>query len=598
MPTLWQEHRGHLWRDLGRVLTAVLVIIAVVDRPAAAQKSPTPEPQGYRGASQAQAYQGAFSDLANEIDVFWSEAFQADGISYESPNIVVVELPTPSSCGLIVPQPNAFYCRPDRTIYLVPQFLVDLQYQFGDYAPITVLSHEWGHHIQALLGIVGTNPKEFELQADCLMGVFTRFADDQGLLDYGDFLEAIETSEEGGDPVFLPEDDPDAHGQAEDRVKALTKGFGGGPATGCGLRFSPSYAPTAPPTASRTWTPAPPSRTPTLSSTLTPTPMPNPNFEPPPLLESLWSLSHSACFGVDNDGTLPFSELAARLGGTDDASRRLQEWGWQASAYRTFVCGEPPDGEVGWVEINAHRFGDATSAQQAVDYFADVRAEGTWLTRGPQPAVGDYAVSLAGPDSNGTDGTEVTIYANQGPILVRVTGVASSGIPFGDVQAITQAVLNLQLAAPQSPAVELVFVPSAAYLPVAPDVNYGECFSIYTEGAYSSSDVGAALLPTGLTQAEFDGLGWRDGAYRVFTCAEPPSGRASQIDVGIHQFQDESSAQQALPYYSIMYETGENMSRSCDTAGALVVCVSGRSHTGSPLSDVHFVLQQVVGSVG
>ncbi len=105
-----------------------------------------------------------------------------------------------------------------------------------------------------------------------------------------------------------------------------------------------------------------------------------------------------------------------------------------------------------------------------------------------------------------------------------------------------------------------------------------------------------ALLPTGLSQAQFDGLGWRDGAYRVFACEEPPVGRAAQIDVGIHQFQDAASAQLALTYFSNMYELGENETRGCDGTGTLVVCVSGRSLAGSPLSDVHFVLQQVVDS--
>ena len=96
---------------------------------------------------------------------------------------------------------------------------------FGDYAPIAVLSHEWGHHIQTLLGVVGPTRKDFELQADCLTGVFTRYADEQALLDYGDFLEALNSAIDAGDEVFLPEDFPGAHGMAEDRVKALTKGL-------------------------------------------------------------------------------------------------------------------------------------------------------------------------------------------------------------------------------------------------------------------------------------------------------------------------------------------------------------------------------------
>ncbi len=79
----------------------------------------------------------------------------------------------------------------------------------------------------------------------------------------------------------------------------------------------------------------------------------------------------------------------------------------------------------------------------------------------------------------------------------------------------------------------------------------------------------------------------------MFTCDEPPAGHAAQIDVGIHQFQDAASAQGALPYFSTMFELGSNHHRDCDTENNLVVCVSARSLTGFPLSDVAFVLQQV-----
>jgi len=158
------------------------------------------------------------------------------------------------------------------------------------------------------------------------------------------------------------------------------------------------------------------------------------------LPESL-PLAHAACFRIEDDGAYTFDELTNRLGGTDDAATQLDEWGWQASSYRIFACDNPPKGEVGRVEINVHRFRDAISAQQAVEYFAAIRADGTLLIPGPTPPFGDYGVSLAGPTTNGS---EVTIYASQGATLVRVTGVSRSGIPFMNVLAVTQAVLAAQ----------------------------------------------------------------------------------------------------------------------------------------------------------
>jgi hypothetical protein len=460
--------------------------------------------------------------------------------------------------------PNAFYCPFDRTIYLVPQFLVDLERQFGDYAPITVLSHEWGHHVQALLGIEGPTRKDFELQADCLMGVFTRHADDQGLLDYGDFMEALSISQDAGDPIYLPEDAPGAHGQSEDRVKALTRGYGGGPVTGCKLPLAEERA-----------------VLPTVGVSTSPS---------PDLPLSL-PLAHAGCFHVVGDGTLTFDQLLGRFSGIENAATRLQGLGWRSSVFRTFACDGPPSGAAGWIDISLHEFASAASAQQAVDFFAAARAEGTLLSTAAAPPLGDYATALAGPASNGE---EFTVYASRGPLLVRVTGVSPTGMPFADVLAVTQEVIDSQergtpSGATMSPPSQVF--PASAYLPSSLEVSYADCFQILDRGNYSYNDVVQVLEQVGLTSVEADGLGWKDGAYIVFSCTHPPHGRASQIDVVIHQFYD---APMALSYFDRMRVLGENESRACDTARSLVICVYGRSDDGSPLSDVHFVLNQVV----
>ena len=578
-----------------RVLSrAFLVLVTTaVARPSMAQQTPTPQAQEYRGTSQTQSYQGAFSDLANEIDVFWADAFVGEELTYESPNIFVVERETQTACGLVAPQPNAFYCPFDRTIYLVPQFLIDLERQFGDYAPITVFSHEWGHHVQAILGIEGPTPKDFELQADCLMGVFTRHADEEGLLDYGDFMEAMSATLVAGDEVFLPEDDPDAHGRPEDRVKALVTGYGGGPVTGCRLPLSELQDAASVSVSSRS-SASDPEVTESTGERTTLGVLP----EIFGYLPTSLPLTHASCFGIVDDGMLGFEQLLGRFSGVQDAATRLQTWDWQASAFRQFGCDGPPEGEAGWIDISVHLFGDPLAAQEAVDYFAAVRAEGGPLFPVAPPAIGDHAAALSGPASNGK---EFTIYASQGPLLVRVTGVSPSGIPFINVLTVTQAVLAAQQEQPQlapTPSEHEASLPASSYLPASPAVRHRECFEVLTEGTYSYSDVVSALLTWGLTQSEIDGFGWQDGAYRVFTCDEPPVGRATQIDVVIHQFLDAQSAQQAVQYFSGTYGLGTNEIRSCDTAGHQVICVTGRSLTGSPLSDVHFVLQDVLSAVG
>jgi predicted metalloprotease len=383
-----------------------------------AQEPASPTPHTYRGSG-SQPYQGSFADLASAVDAYWAEVFRDAQRPYESPDIVNVLEEMSTGCGVISPEPNAFYCPPDRAIYLVPQFLQDQERLFGDYAPMAVLSHEWGHHIQNLLGIKGPTSKAFELQADCLMGAFTRHADEAGLLDYGDFLEALSSAIDAGDPTFLPEDAPGAHGQPEDRVKALTKGFGGGPVTGCGLPLDRA---------------APPSITSSIRDALL---LPTQTMSE--YLPATLPLQTASCFRVDSEGSLTFDELVGRLGWTEEARQRLRDWGWQASVYRNFACDSPPPGSAGWVEVSLHLFGDGASAIEAVDYFSALRAEGTRLIVGPAPQIGESAVVLSGPAANGQ---EFTLYASDGPLLIRVTTIAPTGIPFADAMAIAQDVLS------------------------------------------------------------------------------------------------------------------------------------------------------------
>jgi predicted metalloprotease len=134
-------------------LVLALVAILLAPETGGAWQDGTPAAQGYRGVDSPQGYRGAFADLVGEIDAFWSATFETAGVAYASPGVIVVDRPMETACGFVEPVPNAFYCPLDRTVYLVPQFLVDQEAAFGDYAPIAVLAHEWGHHVQALLGI-------------------------------------------------------------------------------------------------------------------------------------------------------------------------------------------------------------------------------------------------------------------------------------------------------------------------------------------------------------------------------------------------------------------------------------------------------------
>jgi hypothetical protein len=140
------------------------------------------------------------------------------------------------------------------------------------------------------LNLPDGDTKSTELQADCLAGGFVAFAETSGLLESGDFIEAIVLVDEFGDPPWLA-NDSNAHGTPTERVRALLGGYLDGPSS-CRL---PLYQPTVPqtlvetpqPTATPTIPPTPtprvispptatPVATPTAVPTTTPTPVPSP----------------------------------------------------------------------------------------------------------------------------------------------------------------------------------------------------------------------------------------------------------------------------------------------------------------------------------
>lgn len=333
------------------------------------------------------------------------------------------------------------------------------------------------------------------------------------------------------------------------------------------------------------------------------------------LLPTLLPLDHATCFRTEVDAEFTFDDLAARLGGTEDVRLRLHDWGWRASANRIFACDAPPDGEAGWIDISVHLFGTSAAAQQAVDYFAAVRAEGTWLVSASPPAIGDHSAVLSGPTSNGK---EFTLYASQGPLLIRVTGVSPSGIPFMNVLAVAQSVLDAQQLAPQ-PRTD----PSASgFLPDSLPVGHSSCFSLEVDEVLSLEELSSRFPDPSEVASLLPGWGWQSSANRGFACDEPPVGSAGWVDASVHQFADASAAQQAMNYfvearaaYGYLSSTlapivGDRSAALTGqttngteytlyaTSGPFLVRVTGVSPSGTPTADVEAVTQKVLAEIG
>jgi predicted metalloprotease len=582
---------GQRWPPILRCMSLFaivqLVILMVHDFEASAQ-TPTPTSAGFR-TGEASGFAGEYGDLYDEFDAYWRREFSMLSMRYVTPVITEVRSSTSTGCGRMSPNvDNAIYCPPSQEIILFPQYMAAKEREIGDYAPILIVAHEWAHHAQNMAGIPDPGGNFYELQADCLAGVFSQHAEDQGWLEPGDVIEALELAESVGDSPLFPQDSPGAHGTYADRRKSVMRGMLDG-LPGCNFPNSDGARPTQTPTRNT------PTEVPTR---IPPTPTPTAENLPAPRLPNVLPLAHASCFDVVGGAPLTFTQLLDRFSGFPDASTRLQVWGWQASAYRQFGCDGPPEGDAGWIDISVHGFASAESAREAADYFAAARLDGSSLRRADGPGVGDYSIALGGPASNGT---EFTIYATRGPWLVRVTGVSPSGIPFMNVRTVANDVLEAQdlggvTSAPtvtNAPA-SSPSRPSEAYLPNSPSLNYAACFRTHSSGTISYGDVREAFARTSAGAEAADTYGWQDGAWVVFICDDAPYGHARQLDVIIHQFLDGSAAQQVASTVKAFQIPGDHESRACDTADALVICVTGYADTGSPLSDVYFVLNQVV----
>jgi predicted metalloprotease len=130
----------------------------------------------------------------NSLRTYWADAFAADGQQFVEPETVLFTDSVSTQCGGATSAVGPFYCPLDQTIYLDLGFFDQLETQFGaeggPFAEEYVIAHEYGHHIQNLLGLLeqgtqagaeGTAVRT-ELQADCFAGVWGGNAVDTGFL--------------------------------------------------------------------------------------------------------------------------------------------------------------------------------------------------------------------------------------------------------------------------------------------------------------------------------------------------------------------------------------------------------------------------------
>lgn len=202
----------------------------------------------------AQVICGATED----VQTFWiAEMPKAFGNQYEVTQTVFFSGATSTGCGQASAQTGPFYCPADHLVYFDLDFLQQLQDQFdaqGDLAAAYIVAHEYGHHLQNLLGTNAQvqqasqndpgNANQYsvalELQADCYGGVWANDAKARGQFENDSEIdEAVEAARAVGDDRIQQKTqgriDPESfnHGTSEQRATWFKRGYSTGDPLQC-----------------------------------------------------------------------------------------------------------------------------------------------------------------------------------------------------------------------------------------------------------------------------------------------------------------------------------------------------------------------------
>ena len=204
----------------------------------------------------------------NSIQAYWEKASpDYFGKPYQEAKTVIFSKQVSTGCGAADSGVGPFYCPADNQVYIDLTFYQVLSDQLGatsEFAQPYVLAHEYGHHMQAMLGTEarmrqaqrGASNAEknrqsvrLELQADCYAGVWAKAAADttddngqqifksltaadiQGGIDAAGKIGDDELQKKSGNPVN-PEEF--THGTSAQRQQWFAKGYeSGNPKVSC-----------------------------------------------------------------------------------------------------------------------------------------------------------------------------------------------------------------------------------------------------------------------------------------------------------------------------------------------------------------------------
>ncbi|HEY1295322.1 MAG TPA: neutral zinc metallopeptidase [Chloroflexota bacterium] len=194
--------------------------------------------------------------VVNSVQSYWGDELSGRGVNYAPADTVLYSGATQAGCGLAQSAQGPFYCPVDKKVYLDLSFFDDLHSRFGaqggHFADAYVIAHEYGHHVQDLLGLLGGTRRNTlgqeggsvrtELQADCFAGVWSNHAVQTGYLQQpssSDIAQAVDAAAAVGDDRLQQQTQgrvtPDSftHGSSQQRQRWFTTGYQSGDPGAC-----------------------------------------------------------------------------------------------------------------------------------------------------------------------------------------------------------------------------------------------------------------------------------------------------------------------------------------------------------------------------